>query len=341
MRTLRKPYRHAQSGMSLVELMVAMVLGLLLTLAATAVYLGSRTNYSTIDDTTALDEKGRFALDTIVRIVRQSAWTNYAGNSAPATNPASGPIAQAPGGIMPTTVALSPTISGVDNCASPGQDASLNLSCLPGTTNPVNKSDVLQVRFFGSGTPSDRTVADNSMIDCSGNGVAEPQAWEDADLARGFARFFVAPDPKDPSGNPQLMCGYRARDASNKEISNTAITSVPIISGVEVFQVLYGVDTNNDYIPDRYLPATDVLALATKWQTVVSLKIALVLAGDTMTGPAPDVPTFQLFGTLYGGDSTVNDATYKPTTQLQRLRRQYSVTVQLRNVATCRTCSPS
>ncbi|MGT2429876.1 PilW family protein [Cupriavidus basilensis] len=63
----------------------------------------------------------------------------------------------------------------------------------------------------------------------------------------------MAPDPNDPSGNPQLMCGYRARDASNKEISNTAITSVPIISGVEVFQVLYGVDTNNDYIPDRYL----------------------------------------------------------------------------------------
>ncbi|MGT2429875.1 PilW family protein [Cupriavidus basilensis] len=177
MRTRRKPYRHAQSGVSLVELMVAMVLGLLLTLAATAIYMGTRTNYSTIDDTTALDEKGRFALDTIVRIVRQSAWTNYAGNSAPATNPASGPIARgAWRDHADHRRGCSPTISGVDNCASPGQDASLNLSCLPGTTSPVNKSDVLQVRFFGSGTPSDRTVADNSMIDCSGNGVAEPQA---------------------------------------------------------------------------------------------------------------------------------------------------------------------
>jgi type IV pilus assembly protein PilW len=337
---IRRPL-GTQRGLSLVELMVAMVLGLLITMAAAAVYLSSRASYNTIDDTTALDEKGRFALDTIVRIVRQAAWSNYAGNSAPPAGAASGPTAQAPGGGMVTTTSLSPTISGLDNCASPGQDGSLNLTCR-NTSNPVNKSDVLQVRFFGSGTPANRTVPDNSMIDCSGNGVAEPQAWEDADLARGFARFYLAPDPADPTGLPQLMCDFRPRDAAGNEQTTAAVlNTVPMVSGVEVFQVLYGVDTNSDLIPDRYLSATEVQTLPTRWQTVVAAKISMVLVGDTASAASSQPPTFELFGPLYAGDGVANDARYTPSTQLQRMRRQYAVTVQLRNVATCMTCAPT
>ncbi|WP_439683229.1 Type IV pilus assembly protein PilW [Cupriavidus oxalaticus] len=332
--------RHLlQRGLSLVELMVAMTLSLLLILAAAAFYLTGRANYNTIDDTTALDEKGRFAVDTVVRIIRQAAWTNYAGNSA-ATS-ASGPLAPTPGGVMLTTTSLSPTISGLDNCGAPVQDlsnAAQNLAC-PAQSGVVNKSDVLQVRFFGSGTQQDRTVPDHSMIDCSGNGVAEPQAWEDADLARGMAIFYVA---SDASGMPQLMCGYRPRDAANKEVlaAGTPLQAVSLISGVEVFQVLYGVDTNFDQSPDRYLSATEVLALSTTWQNVVSLKLSMVLMGDAASASPQDPPTFRLFGNLYAG-SQDNDTSFTPATNLQRMRRLYTVTVQLRNMATCTTCSPT
>lgn len=325
---------HRQRGMSLVELMVALTLGLLLTLAAAAFYLTSRSSYGTIDDTAALDERSRFAVDTVVRIVRQSAWVNYAGNSG--TGPA-------PGGAMQVTVSQSPTISGLDNCGAPQQDltnAAQNLACAP-QTMAINKSDVLQVRFYGAGTQKDRTIPDNSMIDCSGNGVAEPAAWDNADLARGMALFYVA---NDANGVPQLMCGYRPRDAANREIlaAGTPLRTVPLVSGVEVFQVLYGVDLDGDFAPDRYLSATDVLALANRWQNVVALKLAMVLVGDGASASPQDKPTFRLFGTLYAGDTAAgNDATFTPAAQLQRMRRLYTVTVQLRNMATCTSCSPT
>lgn len=340
-RTYLNPGRHRQLGLSLVELMVAMTLSLLLIMAAAALYLTGRANYNSIDDTTALDEKGRFAVDTVVRIVRQAAWSNYAGNSAAASPGASGPPAPSPGGVMLTTTSLSPTISGLDNCGAPTQDLgspAQNLAC-PAQAGAVNKSDVLQVRFFGSGTQQDRTVPDNSMIDCSGNGVAEPQAWEDADLARGMAVFYVS---NDASGMPQLMCGYRPRDAANKEIltAGTAYQAVSLISGVEVFQVLYGVDTNFDQTPDRFLSATEVLALPTTWQNVVAIKMAMVLIGDTASASPQDPPTFRLFGRLFPG-SPGNDTSFTPATLLQRMRRLYTVTVQLRNMATCTTCSPT
>lgn len=320
--------------MSLVELMVALTLGLLLTLAAAAFYLTSRSSYNTIDDTTALDERSRFAMDTVVRIVRQSAWVNYAGNNG--TGPA-------PGGAMQVTTSQSPTISGLDNCSAPQQDltnTAQNLACAAQTT-AVNRSDVLQVRFYGAGTQQDRTIPDNSMIDCSGNGVAEPAAWENADLARGMALFYVANDAR---GVPQLMCGYRPRDATNREVltAGTPLQTVALVSGVEVFQVLYGVDLDGDFAPDRYLAATDVMGLANRWQNVVALKLSMVLVGDAASASPQDVPTFNLFGSLYAGDAmAANDASYRPATQLQRMRRLYTVTVQLRNMATCTTCSPT
>ncbi len=343
MRAHRTPSLARQRGLSLVELMVALTLGLLLTMAAVAFYLTSRSNYNTIDDTTALDEKGRFALDTVVRIVRQAAWVNYGGNSAAAAPAASGPSAQGPGGAMQVTVTQSPTISGLDNCGAPRQDLSntaQNLTCAA-QSGAVNKSDVLQVRFFGAGTQQDRTIPDNSMIDCSGNGVGEPLAWEDADLARGMALFYVA---NDATGTPQLMCGYRPRDAANREITTagTALQAIPLVSGVEVFQVLYGVDVNFDFMPDRYLSAAEVLALPNPWQNVVALKLSMVLLGDTASASPQDVPTFRLFGNLYPGNAAAaNDATFRPAVQLQRMRRLYTVTVQLRNAATCVTCSPT
>ncbi|MNT02723.1 hypothetical protein D3C72_1372300 [compost metagenome] len=154
-----------------------------------------------------------------------------------------------------------------------------------------------------------------------------------------MAVFYVS---NDAGGMPQLMCGYRPRDAANKEIltAGTAYQAVSLISGVEVFQVLYGMDTNFDQTPDRFLSATEVLALPTTWQNVVAIKIAMVLMGDTASASPQDPPTLRLFGRLFPG-SPGNDTSFTPATQLQRMRRLYTVTVQLRNMATCTTCSPT
>ena len=94
-----------------------------------------------------------------------------------------------------------------------------------------------------------------------------------------MAVFYVS---NDASGMPQLMCGYRPRDAANKEIltAGTAYQAVSLISGVEVFQVLYGVDTNFDQTPDRFLSATEVLALPTEEAARLALRLALVTRGS-------------------------------------------------------------
>lgn len=73
--------RHAnpggrfQRGLSLVELMVGMVLGLLLAGAVLQVYLSTKMTFNTQDQKSVLEESGRYALEVVARDVRMAGLT--------------------------------------------------------------------------------------------------------------------------------------------------------------------------------------------------------------------------------------------------------------------------
>ncbi|MCA1925482.1 MAG: PilW family protein [Thiobacillus sp.] len=70
MKTVRK--LHAQTGFSLVELMIAMAIGLLLIAVVGNVYLAGRQSFQDQDESARLQETGRFVLDVISRIVHEA-----------------------------------------------------------------------------------------------------------------------------------------------------------------------------------------------------------------------------------------------------------------------------
>lgn len=70
---LRNPVRRGrQLGLTLVELMIAVTLGLLILSALLVVYLGSRNAYRSGDSLARVQETGRFALDFIAQDARMS-----------------------------------------------------------------------------------------------------------------------------------------------------------------------------------------------------------------------------------------------------------------------------
>lgn len=62
--------RRRHSGFSLIELMVAVTLGLMLTLALISVFVGTRQSYQSTTGVASLADEGRFTLDTIAQIAR-------------------------------------------------------------------------------------------------------------------------------------------------------------------------------------------------------------------------------------------------------------------------------
>lgn len=64
--------QNRQCGLTLVEIMVAMTIGLLILLAVTSVYVGSRHTFRTQEDNARLQETGRYAIEMIGRGVRRA-----------------------------------------------------------------------------------------------------------------------------------------------------------------------------------------------------------------------------------------------------------------------------
>lgn len=61
-----------QTGLTLVEIMVSLTIGMIVLLAVGSIYIGSRQTYRVQEDNARLQEAGRYALDVIGRSIRQA-----------------------------------------------------------------------------------------------------------------------------------------------------------------------------------------------------------------------------------------------------------------------------
>lgn len=123
------PNTHPPRGMTLIELMISIVLGLLLVAVVIQIYVGSKATYNKQEDLSRLQENGRVALDVIGRVARISGF-----KSNPAADLST---------LFPSTA-----------------------RAITGTPGAGSSSDSLVIRFQGSG--NGLGTADGSVVDCLG-----------------------------------------------------------------------------------------------------------------------------------------------------------------------------
>lgn len=298
----RSARRKRQSGMTLVELLVCVVLALTISLAAVAAAISSRASLASQDESSRVVESGLYALSVIERAVRQAGFEHWNGSQEHAS------------------AALSPWVTGLDDANVPASSVAL-----AGATSPsLNHSDVLALRFVGSG----RGTADGSMLNCAGVGVAEPAAG-DLDNGRGWSIFHIA---RTDQAEPELRCKYRSEDGLTWD-------SQAVASGVEAMQVLYGVDQDGDGLPERYLRAA-AMPDDQAWRSVVSLRVSLLVRGSQTQAELPGDRVHELFAGAYSthaAQSSQHDAGVRieesklAQGERQRLRRVFGLTMALRN----------
>ena len=71
-----------QSGFSLIELMIAMTLGLILTVIIGNVFVGAKESYRTTEDLSRLQENARFAVTHLGRVIRMTSYVSNPANIA-------------------------------------------------------------------------------------------------------------------------------------------------------------------------------------------------------------------------------------------------------------------
>ncbi len=306
-----------QRGLTLVELMIALALGLLITLASGSVLIWANGGFAGQTDGAAIDDAGRYALDAISRAARQGAFVNWDRDDAG--------IDRADGPAM---------LAGLDAQSLAVRSAGLD-DPRPGV---ANGSDVLALRFAGSGPAPD---GDGSVLSCAGFPVDAGQV--------GWSIFFVA---NNALGEAELRCKYRGSGAWSADAVIAGVDSFQVLYGVDTDAPGDGVA--NRYINASAIDALDAdLQLAgdtdaaraldlrrrTHWKRVAGIKVALLLhgrhRGDTENVPA----VYQLFGPDYraavgeGDRGTLVYEAFLPAALRHRYRRLFVSTIMLRNPA--------
>lgn len=330
--------RVRQAGVTLVELLVAMTVGLLVTIVALSTLILSRSGYSAVDSSSQLVDRERFVVDSLSRVISQAGFQDYNSKSSALMTRA---ISKKLGGDP------EPDLFGWNN-AFYTELSDLQISS---TTNIVdgnrptkcgtitdtscqNGSDILAVRFQGSGTVA---TPDGTMLNCMGN--AEPGIITGDLNERAANIMYVARDSN--TGEPSLYCSYY------KISSGTWVAGQPLIEGVESMQLLFGTDNvvpataptfvaaDSDTITDRWLRADQLKVAdnpaATKenWRRVRAIRVGLLLRGPVASAQERVSATFAPLGTVYS--SSADTGSSLTTAADGRLRRVVNFTVHLRN----------
>lgn len=286
-------------GFTLVELMVALLLSLMVVAAAYAVLMVSSQGFGAVNAAVQLRDNARFAAAVLDQLVLQAGYQNDA--AATGLQAGSG----AAGFAMAAPVAMGRFVYGESN------------KTLANQATPVNQSDVLYLRAMAAPLSQADDRLDKALLNCAG----VPHKGHTALME---SRLYVAMS----QGEPALMCQYPHPTAAN-----TLVTE-PLIEGVEVFRVLFGVNEAADGDPPalgesasrfRYLPASGIHTDA-QWRQVRSVRMGLVLRAKDGSAAQRQSHDYWVFG------KGVSGAAHSFTSPADaRLRQVVTLTVQLRN----------
>lgn len=298
-----------QRGVTLVELMIALAIGLLIVLVVTSAYMSGIGAQRAQTDIARLEESARFGFDMIARAIRRAGYRDIFPNSEPTPFCAAKGVAFASAG---TAIRAS------------NDDATLDLG--GGVTeNVLNKSDSIRVRYYGEDRPAAPGTPDGAVLDCLGNAVARNTLVQDT--------IYVAADAAN-GNEPTLFCTTDNPTANPKTMA--------LIPGIESMQMLYADENDADTKPKRYLPPDPTKLDAIRQENgIVGLIVSFVVRTREATGSDRGAKTFSHFGAAYAGDPPVAPAGdlgsvfTSPTGTDGRVRLQFSNYISLRNSVYC------
>ena len=189
-------YRRYTSGFTLVELMVAVTLGLILSTAVTVMYIGTSDVFRVQAQYAQAQQNGRYAINVLNRTIRQAGFCGSPTGLGCAFPPANSLLTVLSiQGFLPATPP--PTIPG----ASAPRTGAIALTVLNG--------DALRVAFYGT--------ADRSVLDCLGRVVPAN--------ALAVNTFRVAPEDAGttPAGVPAIVPPALFCHSAFFTVDNTAV----------------------------------------------------------------------------------------------------------------------
>ncbi|OTG63923.1 pilus assembly protein PilW [Acinetobacter sp. ANC 4470] len=352
-----------QSGFTLVELMLSLTLGLIITAAAILLFLASQRSLSMQQGMSDIQGNANFGLNYLTKDIRLANLNNQ--KSILNDETAFGGIALT-SSVNATkdtkTVPATPLSNFVNTIA--GNTAAVNLlsrsNGMPAGTAPA-WSGASNVQISGSDISSDQLViqyipqyitdqkntptntSDDVLFggfDCEGNRLefllndpnsTEPDPTKKAPFGPQVIvqRYFLRADTNNQQAEPNqplaLACdsGFYSTTGNPTAVTRYGDAGEIIMKRVDHFRVLMGVQNDTQH---RYISINDYMGLAIPRPRIVSVQIGLLTRSSQNVGNETLIKDDQEFVVL---DQTVK--VKKPATATKYVRQVISQTVALRN----------
>ena len=332
-----RPARHAelsaaQRGVSLIELMISITIGLLILVALSALFIGQSRSRVELDKSSRMIDNGRYALDLLSEdLLLAGYYGEFATSSGVPALPTSLPD---PCSTVPSNMAaaLQMAVQGYDAATPTSQissppcgltsTAGSDLSLKPG-------SDILVVRRASTATPIVQSQAlsgiiyiqsslcqydtlpfilDSTPANFTLRGLTcTPTSTVPYAVLRQFMVdvYYVSPSYNETIVIPGSGCavGDCIPTLKRMELDQTThqFVSTPLVEGIDYMQIEYGLDTNGDGIVDTYVGAPGLA----DWPNVVAVKMHILAKNTATTMGYTDNRTYSLgptAGTVSPGD---------------------------------------
>jgi len=296
---------NASAGATLVELMVALVLAAIVLLALTVVFAGGSQNRKETERANRQIENGAYAIQLLTDDLRLAGYYGEF-DPTPLTIPALPGLCETDVTTLATMLRL--PIQGAD-------EVSADQACGTKTLKVLTGNDVLVVRrvatciagptadadcdttgpYFQAAScettllstlPTDayKLAAATSAMTLTKKDCATPANY------RGYRThvYFVSPEDKAGDGIPTLK---------RAELTGADYTVVPLVEGVEQFQVEYGLDTaGGDGVPDTWSAAPTTAA---NWSTAVVARVYILARNLEKTPGYTDAKSYVMGGKTF------------------------------------------
>ncbi len=285
---------RSTSGFTLIELMISLVLGLLISAAVIQVYLTNTKTASTQKSGSELQEASVFGLQQLESHLRLA---NLGNSVTSITDTTAG------GGIV-----ISPKNIGLEST-----DTSKNLyfTRTGGDSNITGiNSDQLTIQF--------KNTTGVKIADCESADI-DPKATV-------IERYFIRSSSTKGQGLLLACDAGRVTDTGITGLSaNYQSGGSEVILGVDQFKILLGIQTDapSDAGLMRYLTASEYLALSGTKPPITAVKIGLIVRGSSPVIGSDVATSFKLLGAtqpLKSGQPKLVRTTYESTTLLRNAR---------------------
>ncbi len=275
-----------QQGISFIEVMIGMVLGLIILGGMMTVYVAGKQSYSDGEQLAMMDTSARNAINILSRHLEHAGYTSITGI----------PISDY---VLPPNYTIT------------GSNISTNSNVEKTVNGSGSNSDTVGIRFRAD----TRLYSDcleiplKKLEDRLCTGLAPEEKCSNTADTLIYNSFKVKNSTdKNSVGSyiPNLYC------------YSSFSSGLGVVEGIENMQLLYGIDTNTDKVADRYINA-DTLSAESLWGRIISIQVALLVRSRDPFYSKAQAESFRLLDTEVSTNDRYRRAVYKTVIRLRNL----------------------